>query len=205
MSNIAIGSSFRNQPNSVATAHLPKEARDFGVFKRTGEDGVGRPRRGPMQTTGLPPQQQVAPGALAEANRALSIGYEMATMFSGARRNEVSLTFANGDTATITGDARTQNVRIRTQAGLVREATIGVNGARPFAVSGRRENCSTNWRGLRMRTDGQTSVLCRIGELNANRAKRHERGKMATLQALGTWVAARSPTLCPHPKAPPPP
>lgn len=129
MSNIAIGPSFRNQPNSVATAHLPKEARDSGVFKRTGEDGVGRPRRGPMQTTGLPPQQQVAPGALAEVNSALGIGYAMTTMFSGARRNELSFTFANGDTATITGDARTQNVRIRTQAGLVREATIGVNGA----------------------------------------------------------------------------
>ena len=132
MSAIGIHSPVRSREGpaapSTASAAAGRSA-PAGGFVRKAVDGVGRPFRGPMETTGLTAQQQIDPAALALVNSNLHNYFQMLMPDFDARQTQVTLTLPNGDTATITGDAKNQNVRIQTQRGLVQEASIGVNGA----------------------------------------------------------------------------
>lgn len=129
MSNISVDSSFRSQAGSGIQAPRSENVRDSGAFTRKVADGVGRPFRGPMPTTGLTAEQQIDPAVLAEVNSHLHLRFMLSAGFSGPRRAEFSFALPNGDKATITGDEKTQNVRIQTRSGAVMEANIGVNGA----------------------------------------------------------------------------
>lgn len=137
MSNIAIGSSFRHQPNSVATAHLSEEARgsgvsqtrlDSSVYTRAPTDGVGRPYRGPMQRTEISRLEPIHPDALEVSGMELSRYFGLMTGETGSARNQVTVTMANGETATITGTSESQNIRCRRRNGVVVEVNTSSHG-----------------------------------------------------------------------------
>ena len=133
MSNVHLGAQFGARRLPAATSDIPASTAKIligeGGYTRAPVDSVGRPARGPMTTTELTGRQHVDPRLLNLAALHVNEFFGLMTAYTGFERNEVPLTLANGETATITGNASNQNVRSRTRSGVVLEANISSRGA----------------------------------------------------------------------------